>query len=66
MKGSFFYPPADKVSRIAMVYVQRDEKLVRAPESILGGDPAKYRKSASPRRPGDFIQQRRICCICIA
>jgi CubicO group peptidase (beta-lactamase class C family) len=41
-----FYPPADEVSRIAMVYVQRDEKPVRAPESILGGDPAKYRKGA--------------------
>jgi len=46
MKDSFFYPPADKVSRIAMVYVQRDGKLVRAPASILGGDPAKYRKGA--------------------
>ena|SRR6185312_15016911 len=46
MKDSFFYPPADKVSRIAMVYVRKDGKLVRAPATILGGDPAKYRKGA--------------------
>jgi CubicO group peptidase (beta-lactamase class C family) len=28
MKDSFFYPPADKVARIAMVYVHKDGKLV--------------------------------------
>ena len=46
MKDSFFFPPPDKISRIAMVYVQKDGKLVRSPASILGGDPAKYRQGA--------------------
>src|SRR5580704_13479428 len=31
MKDSFFYPPADKIGRIAMVYAGEDGKLVRAP-----------------------------------
>jgi CubicO group peptidase (beta-lactamase class C family) len=52
MKDSFFYPPADKVGRIAMVYVQKDGKLVRAPGSILGGDPAKYRRGSVFPAPG--------------
>jgi len=52
MKDSFFYPPADRVARIAMVYVQKDGKLVRAPASILGGDPAKYRQGAVFPAPG--------------
>lgn len=52
MKDTFFYPPADKISRIAMVYVQKDGKLVRAPGSILGGDPSKYRKGAVFPAPG--------------
>lgn len=52
MKDSFFYPPAEKAARIAMVYVQKDGKLVRAPGSILGGDPAKYRKGAVFPAPG--------------
>jgi CubicO group peptidase (beta-lactamase class C family) len=46
MKDSFFFPPADKISRIAMVYAQKDGKLVRSPASILGGDPTKYRQGA--------------------
>jgi CubicO group peptidase (beta-lactamase class C family) len=52
MKDSFFFPPADKISRIAMVYVQKDGKLVRSPASILGGDPAKYRQGAVFPAPG--------------
>ena len=52
MKDSFFYPPADKLSRIAMVYVGQDGKLVRAPATILGGDPAKYRSGAVFPAPG--------------
>src|ERR1700722_8513328 len=44
MKDSFFYPPADKISRIAMVYARKDGKLVPAPGTILGGDPTMYRK----------------------
>ena len=52
MKDSFFYPPADKVSRIAMVYVRKDGKLVPAPGTILGGDPTKYRKGSVFSAPG--------------
>jgi CubicO group peptidase (beta-lactamase class C family) len=52
MKDTFFYPPADKISRIAMVYVSQDGKLVRAPATILAGDPAKYRHGAVFPAPG--------------
>jgi CubicO group peptidase (beta-lactamase class C family) len=52
MKDSFFFPPPDKVARIAMVYGHRDGKLVRAPGTILGGDPAKYRQGAVFPAPG--------------
>jgi CubicO group peptidase (beta-lactamase class C family) len=52
MQDSFFYPPAAKIPRIAMVYVQKDGKLVRAPATILGGDPAKYRQGAVFPAPG--------------
>jgi CubicO group peptidase (beta-lactamase class C family) len=52
MKDTFFYPPADKIARIAMVYVGKDGKLVRAPATILGGDPAKYRQGAVFPAPG--------------
>ena len=52
MKDTFFYPPADKIVRIAMVYVGKDGKLVRAPATILGGDPAKYRQGAVFPAPG--------------
>lgn len=52
MKDSFFYPPADKVSRISMVYVQTGGKLVRAGGGILGGDPGKYRQGAVFPAPG--------------
>jgi CubicO group peptidase (beta-lactamase class C family) len=52
MKDSFFYPPPDKIARIAMVYVQKDGQLVRAPGTILAGDPSKYRKGAVFPAPG--------------
>jgi len=52
MKDSFFFPPPDKISRVAMVYAQKDGKLVRSPASILGGDPAKYRLGAVFPAPG--------------
>ena len=52
MKDSFFFPPADKSNRIAMVYVKRDGKLVPAPGSILGGDPARHRSGAVFPAPG--------------
>lgn len=52
MKDSFFYPPSDKVARIAMVYVRKDGKLVRAPGTILGGDPARHRQGSIFPAPG--------------
>jgi CubicO group peptidase (beta-lactamase class C family) len=52
MKDSFFYPPADKVDRIAMVYAKKDGKLVPAPPTILAGDPAKHRQGAVFPAPG--------------
>jgi CubicO group peptidase (beta-lactamase class C family) len=52
MKDTFFYPPADKISRIAMVYVGKNGKLVPAPGTILAGDPAKYRQGAVFAAPG--------------
>ena len=52
MQDSFFYPPADKIDRIAMVYVRKDGKLVRAPGTILAGDPAKHRQGAVFPAPG--------------
>jgi CubicO group peptidase (beta-lactamase class C family) len=52
MKDSFFFPPPDKVDRIAMVYAGQDGKLVRSPASILGGDPAKHRQGAVFPAPG--------------
>ena len=52
MKDSFFFPPSDKVDRIAMVYIGKDGKLVRAPGTILGGDPAKHRAGSVFPAPG--------------
>jgi CubicO group peptidase (beta-lactamase class C family) len=52
MKDSFFFPPSDKIARIAMVYASKDGKLMRAPATILGGDPAKYRQGAVFPAPG--------------
>ena len=52
MKDTFFFPTPDKLSRIAMVYVSGEGKLVRAPATILAGDPAKYRQGAIFPAPG--------------
>ncbi len=52
MKNSFFFPDEEQTKRIAMVYSHQDKKLVRAPATILGGDPAKYRKGAIFPAPG--------------
>lgn len=46
MKDSFFFPPAEKTARIAMVYKFGKGKLLKAGGDILGGDPALYRKGA--------------------
>ncbi|HSS95479.1 MAG TPA: serine hydrolase domain-containing protein [Terriglobales bacterium] len=51
MKDTFFYPPADKISRIAMVYMPQNGKFVREGADILGGDPATYRKGAKYPAP---------------
>ena len=46
MKDSFIFPPADKTSRMAMVYDLDEGRLKRAGKNILAGDPAAYRKGA--------------------
>ena len=46
MKDTFFYPPADKLDRIAIVYMPKGGKLIRAGSQILGGDPGSFRKGA--------------------
>jgi CubicO group peptidase (beta-lactamase class C family) len=46
MKDTFFYPPAEKIERIALVYTHEGGKLKRAGPEALGGDPALYRKGA--------------------
>jgi CubicO group peptidase (beta-lactamase class C family) len=46
MKDSFFFPPEDKKSRIAMVYLHEDGKLALARDKAQAGDPAKYRAGA--------------------
>jgi CubicO group peptidase (beta-lactamase class C family) len=46
MKDSFFYPPADKLDRIAMVYKLEDGRLKPAGPETLAGDPWLYRKGA--------------------
>ena len=61
MKDSFFYPPADKIDRIAMVYGGKDGKLVRAPGTILGGDPGQAPRGRRLSRPrlGTLFHRRR-------
>ena len=46
MKDTFFYPPSDKLDRIAIVYAPKDGKVIRAGSQILGGDPGAFRKGA--------------------
>ncbi len=52
MKDSFFFPPRDKISRIAKVYESKDGKLTLAPKTILGGDPTGHREGAVFSAPG--------------
>ncbi|MEO8597563.1 MAG: serine hydrolase domain-containing protein [Candidatus Solibacter sp.] len=52
MKDTFFFPTPEKLPRISMVYVSQDGKLLRAPASILAGDPTKYRQGAVFSAPG--------------
>ncbi len=46
MKDTFFYPPADKLDRIAIVYMPKDGKMIRGGAQILGGDPGAFRKGS--------------------
>lgn len=50
MKDSFFFPPADKVERIAAVYSYKDGKLTPAMDG-LGGTWSNYRKGAKYSAP---------------
>ena len=51
MHDSFFFPPADKKDRIALVYKHVDGKLVRSGSEILAGDPTLYRAGAKYPAP---------------
>lgn len=51
MKDTFFYPPADKLQRIAIVYENKGGKLVPASPETLGGDPRLFRKGAKYPAP---------------
>ncbi len=51
MNDTFFFPPEDKKDRIALVYRHAGDKLVRAGDEILAGDPAKYRAGAKYPAP---------------
>lgn len=51
MQDSFFFPPADKKDRIALVYKHVDGKLVRSGGEILAGDPTLYRSGAKYPAP---------------
>lgn len=46
MQDSFFFPPADKIDRIALVYTLENGKLRRGGSDTLGGAPDQYRKGA--------------------
>ncbi len=51
MKDSFFYPDAEHVGRIAMVYEGHEGKLTKSPNTIIGGDPARHRQGAKYPAP---------------
>src|SRR5579871_6560597 len=51
MRDTFYFPPEDKKDRIALVYLHKDGKLVRAGDDILAGDAAKYRPGAKYPAP---------------
>lgn len=46
MTDTFFFPPPEKTSRIALVYRYDDGKLKRGGPELLGGQPDLYRKGA--------------------
>jgi CubicO group peptidase (beta-lactamase class C family) len=51
MKDTFFFAPADKKNRIALVYKHVDGKMVRSGSEVLAGDPALYRTGAKYPAP---------------
>ena len=51
MKDTFFYPPEEKIGRIALVYKHVNGHLERSGGNILGGDPTLYRKGAKYPAP---------------
>jgi CubicO group peptidase (beta-lactamase class C family) len=51
MKDSHIFLPAEKRSRVAPVYAEKDGKLVKAGATILGGDPMKYREGSKYSGP---------------
>ncbi|MBC7924270.1 MAG: beta-lactamase family protein, partial [Bryobacteraceae bacterium] len=51
MKDTFFFAPAEKTSRIAMVYHIENGKLARSGKTALGGDPKEFRKGAKYPAP---------------
>jgi CubicO group peptidase (beta-lactamase class C family) len=52
MKDSFFFPPEEKKSRIALIYMPgKDGSLVLAGNKAQGGDPALYRTGAKYAGP---------------
>jgi len=46
MKDTFYFPPADKKDRIAVLYTRKDGKLERADATSLGGDSTAFRPGA--------------------
>jgi CubicO group peptidase (beta-lactamase class C family) len=46
MNDTFYYPPRDKTSRIALLYDRQDGRFVRAGADAQGGDPWRYRAGA--------------------
>jgi CubicO group peptidase (beta-lactamase class C family) len=52
MTDSFFFPPREKIDRIAMVYKYEEPgSLHRSGAGILGGDPAQYRSGSKYPAP---------------
>jgi CubicO group peptidase (beta-lactamase class C family) len=51
MKDSFYFPPADKISRIALLYRSEKGKLERSGPDTLGGPSFGYRKGAKYSGP---------------
>lgn len=51
MKDSFYFLPADRRDRLAVLYTRKDGKLVKADASNLGGDSTAFRPGAKYSAP---------------